>query len=162
MFGNVGGFFASEGGSCHRGFTIVLRFRSNRIYFLGSVGIGWAQVLYKFLRHKGGSQDWACIPSNLGCPEWGCNKWGLKWSNIAWVLGNPENTGKKLLRWFFDFQKRPDVHKIVLSIKLRFSPPPTPPPKVSIFYRCVQFFLILGLFGGGGGQEFYLCTPRLF
>ena len=22
--GNVGGFFASEGGSCHRGFTIVL------------------------------------------------------------------------------------------------------------------------------------------
>ena len=25
--GNVGGFFASEGGSCHRGFTIVLKHR---------------------------------------------------------------------------------------------------------------------------------------
>ena len=49
-------------------------------------------------------------------------------------------------------QKRPDVHKIVLSIRLRF--PSLVREKVSIlriFYRFVQFFLILGASGGGGG-----------
>ena len=48
------------------------------------------------------------------------------------------------------FQKRPDVHKIVLSIKL--SPPP--PEKVSIlriFYICTVFSSFWALFGGGGG-----------
>ena len=58
-------------------------------------------------------------------------------------------------------QKRPDVHKIVLSIKLR-SPPP-PPEKVSslrIFYRFVQFSLILGPFEGGEGQKSSISQRR--
>ena len=46
------------------------------------------------------------------------------------------------------YQKRPDVHKIVLSIKLRFPPPPKKVSILRIFYSFVQFFLILGLFGG--------------
>ena len=55
-------------------------------------------------------------------------------------------------------RKRPDVHKIVLSIK---SPPP---PRKSVnfedFILIRAVFLILGPFGGGGkpnfcGQEFY-------
>ena len=39
-------------------------------------------------------------------------------------------------------QKRPDVHKIVLSIKIAFPPPP-PPEKVSIFE---DFLLICTVF----------------
>ena len=60
-------------------------------------------------------------------------------------------------------QKRPDVHKIVLSIKSRFPPPP---PRKSVNFE--DFILICTvlphfgpLSGGGGGrtkfcgQEFY-------
>ena len=41
-------------------------------------------------------------------------------------------------------QKHPDVYKIVLSIKLL--PPPKKVTTLRIFYRFVQFFLILGTF----------------
>ena len=50
------------------------------------------------------------------------------------------------------FQKRPDVHKIVLSMKLR----PPPPPRKSVNFEDVLLictvFLILDPFRGGGGK----------
>ena len=59
--------------------------------------------------------------------------------------------------WGFSslFQKRPDVHKIVLSITMRSPPPPEKSVNLRIFYWFVQFFPI---WGGGEtklcGQEF--------
>ena len=57
--------------------------------------------------------------------------------------------------------ERPDVHKIVLSIKLRPPPPPEKVSVLSIFYWFVQGFPHFGPFSGRGrktkfcGQEFY-------
>ena len=54
--------------------------------------------------------------------------------------------------------------KSFLSIKSRF-PPPRTSVILRIFYWFVQFFLILGPFGGGGNQILrtrILWTPRLF
>ena len=60
-------------------------------------------------------------------------------------------------------QKRPDVHKIVLSIKLRF-PPPRKASILRIFYWFVQFSSCWALFWGGGEHNFAdknLWTSRL-
>ena len=67
-------------------------------------------------------------------------------------------------------QKRPDVHKIVLSIKLR--PPPPPPRGKSVNFEdsmliCAVFPHFGLCFGGGGGKNQILrtrisWTPRLF
>ena len=47
-------------------------------------------------------------------------------------------------------QKRPDVHKIALSVKLQF-PPPWKSVNFEYFLLICTFFLILGPFRGGGG-----------
>ena len=48
------------------------------------------------------------------------------------------------------FQKRPDVHKIVLSIKLR-SPPPGKTVNFEDFLLICTVFTHFGPFSGGGG-----------
>ena len=65
-----------------------------------------------------------------------------------------------ILRLFACVQKRPDVHKIVLSIKLRFRPPP--PGKSVNFTDLYNFFLMLCLFSGGGGCKTKFCGQEFY
>ena len=59
------------------------------------------------------------------------------------------------LQYHVTIQKRPDLHKIVLSIKSRFPPPPPAAREnVSILRILYKFFLILGPFRGGGKTKF--------
>ena len=75
----------------------------------------------------------------------------------------------------FIFQKRPDIHKIRLSIKLRFPPPPENSVNLEDFLLICTLFPHFGPFSRGGGftkfcgqdfygnpdfSEFYACSPR--
>ena len=76
-------------------------------------------------------------------------KGGSLGSQIPTSFGNvSQRRGHGPLGFARNFQKRPDVHKIILSMKWR---PPPPSEKVSIFrifYWFVQFFPRFGPFSG--------------
>ena len=90
------------------------------------------------------------------------------WKNTHQSTGQMQNKQKQSKAFLSDAsqkQKRPDVHKIVLSIKMRLPLPREEVSVLSLFYRFVQFFLIWALYVGGGETNFAdknLWTPRLF